>query len=446
MANYGMESETLEFKKTTAELNSACVSICAMLNKHGVGTLYFGVKQNGEAVGQDVSEASLRDVSRAIHDFISPQIIPTVEKENVTDNLSLIRVEFNGSEQPYSAYGKYYIRTADEDRLIPPSELAKMFARSGNADKWEYETSDALISDVDSKRLRLFHEDAIKAGRMPNSRYSITGELKKLGLVNDDRLNKAGKMLFSKNNPLSLKMAVFATDDKMTFLDIKVEEGNIFGLLEVAESYILRNIRWRVEITGMDREEIPEIPAAVIREALANSFAHAVYGSRTTHEICIHPNMVTIYNPGSFASFYKPAEYVNKNLPSVIRNELIAKCLYLSKKIEKFGSGIQRMASLCTDANVKYKFVEEKGGFKLVLFRNNSVRDIPDVTSDVTLSETEKTVLALLHRNPMQTRAELAEKTSKTVRTIQRTLDSLKEKGFIERTGKKSEPNWILLK
>lgn len=135
MANYGMESETLEFKKTTAELNSACVSICAMLNKHGVGTLYFGVKQNGEAVGQDVSEASLRDVSRAIHDFISPQIIPTVEKENVTDNLSLIRVEFNGSEQPYSAYGKYYIRTADEDRLIPPSELAKMFARSGNADK-----------------------------------------------------------------------------------------------------------------------------------------------------------------------------------------------------------------------------------------------------------------------------------------------------------------------
>ena len=51
MANYGMESETLEFKKTTAELNSACVSICAMLNKHGVGTLYFGVKQNGDAVG-----------------------------------------------------------------------------------------------------------------------------------------------------------------------------------------------------------------------------------------------------------------------------------------------------------------------------------------------------------------------------------------------------------
>jgi len=46
----------------------------------------------------------------------------------------------------------------------------------------------------------------------------------------------------------------------------------------------------------------------------------------------------------------------------------------------------------------------------------------------------------------MQSRAELAEKASKTVRTIQRALDSLREKGFIERTGKKSEPSWIFLK
>ena len=76
----------------------------------------------------------------------------------------------------------------------------------------------------------------------------------------------------------------------------------------------------------------------------------------------------------------------------------------------------------------------------------DGISDIRNVTYDVTLSETEKTVLELLHRNPMQSRAELAEKASKTVRTIQRALDSLKEKGFIERTGRKSEPSWILLK
>jgi ATP-dependent DNA helicase RecG len=39
--NLGKESETLEFKKTTGEIKEAMVSIASILNKHGVGTLYF---------------------------------------------------------------------------------------------------------------------------------------------------------------------------------------------------------------------------------------------------------------------------------------------------------------------------------------------------------------------------------------------------------------------
>lgn len=34
--NIGIETETLEYKKTTAELNEACISISAILNKHGI--------------------------------------------------------------------------------------------------------------------------------------------------------------------------------------------------------------------------------------------------------------------------------------------------------------------------------------------------------------------------------------------------------------------------
>ena len=65
--NLGKESETLEFKKTTGELKEAMVSISSILNKHGVGTLYFGVKPNGDVDGQDVTESSLRDVSRFVY-------------------------------------------------------------------------------------------------------------------------------------------------------------------------------------------------------------------------------------------------------------------------------------------------------------------------------------------------------------------------------------------
>lgn len=53
--NLGKESENLEFKKTTGETKEAMISIASILNKHGVGTLYFGVKPNGDVVGQNVS-------------------------------------------------------------------------------------------------------------------------------------------------------------------------------------------------------------------------------------------------------------------------------------------------------------------------------------------------------------------------------------------------------
>ena len=79
--NLGKESEMLEFKKTTGELKEAMVSISAILNKHGVGTLYFGVKPNGDVTGQNVSESSLRDVSRLVYESIKPQIYPVIQEE-----------------------------------------------------------------------------------------------------------------------------------------------------------------------------------------------------------------------------------------------------------------------------------------------------------------------------------------------------------------------------
>ena len=57
--NLGKESETLEFKNTTGELREAIDDICAILNKHGKGVLYFGVKPNGDVCGQTVTASSL---------------------------------------------------------------------------------------------------------------------------------------------------------------------------------------------------------------------------------------------------------------------------------------------------------------------------------------------------------------------------------------------------
>lgn len=73
--NLGIETETLEFKKSTGELKEAMHSICAILNKHQHGELYFGVKPDGTVVGQVVTEESLREVSQKIKTSLNQEYI-----------------------------------------------------------------------------------------------------------------------------------------------------------------------------------------------------------------------------------------------------------------------------------------------------------------------------------------------------------------------------------
>lgn len=81
---------------------------------------------------------------------------------------------------------------------------------------------------------------------------------------------------------------------------------------------------------------------------------------------------------------------------------------------------------------------------------NNGTYD--NVTYDVTygkgqaLNITEQTVFAVLKQDPTISREEIAERVSKTVRTVQRALVSLTEKGYIRRVGAKKNSTWEILK
>ena len=75
-----IESETLELKKSTSEIKEANISIAAILNKHQHGELFFGIKNNGIVAGQNVTEKTIRDVSKSIADHIEPKIYPHIEK------------------------------------------------------------------------------------------------------------------------------------------------------------------------------------------------------------------------------------------------------------------------------------------------------------------------------------------------------------------------------
>ena len=55
----------------------------------------------------------------------------------------------------------------------------------------------------------------------PDGRYTCPIVLKRFGLVCDDHLSNAGEILFGNIRPVTLKAGIFATDEKLTFLDMK---------------------------------------------------------------------------------------------------------------------------------------------------------------------------------------------------------------------------------
>ena len=436
--NLGMEDETLEFKKTTGELNEALTSICAMLNKRGHGTVFFGVHPTGEVKGQEVSDATLRDVSRKIYEAIEPQIVPKIDRINL-DGHDVIEVSFSGSDRPYSCRGIYYIRTADEDRILPPHELRQMFEYNHKA-SWDKQLSEFSVSDISQASFGKFYKRALASNRLKEDDTEVSAVLEKLGLAVNGKLTNAAYYLFSDKEPIVLKMAIFATDEKITFLDINRVKGNIIDLIDVAYSYVREHILWRARIAGTKREEVPEIPVKALREIICNSFAHANYNTNTEHEIDIHPCKVVIYNPGAFPIGYDPEDFVRENLQSMIRNPLILDTLYLSEDAEVYSSGLKKVYSECEANHTAVTYEKYKDGFSFIFQRKNgsnpgnngSNSDGNPATKNL---KEEQIILEVLEGKPNTTVRNLAEKIGKSERSIQRILNRLKEKGKIERIG-----------
>lgn len=131
--NLGNESETVEFKKSTGEHKEALQAMSAMLNKHGRGELYFGVKDNGEVIGQDATDATIRQIAGWISDKVDSPISPTIDRLADEDAKAYIRVAFSGMDAPYSADGRYFTRVWTSNKQMAASELTTMIIERDRA-------------------------------------------------------------------------------------------------------------------------------------------------------------------------------------------------------------------------------------------------------------------------------------------------------------------------
>lgn len=434
------ESETLELKRSTSELNDGIISIVAMLNKHQKGKLYFGIRNDGEVIGQTVVEKTIRDVSKSIADHIEPKIYPKITKE-VIDGKACIMVDFEGTDTPYFAFGRAYIRVGDEDRQLSAKELQNLILKKSNV-SWETGISDKTIKDVNSKTLRQFVRKANEAKRINFRFTNVESTLKKLNLMKGDKLLKAAEILFCNENTLEVQAAIFAGKDKLTFLDIKQFKGNLFSLSEQSELYIEEHINWRAKMEKMRREEIPEIPIRAITEAIINSLCHRDYSDLKGNEVAIFKDRVEIYNPGQFPEEYEPEDFIKGEERSILRNPLIANTLYLSEDIERWGSGLKRIYEACKEENVRVEFRKLKSGFLVIFYR----KEIPEsrlVNGLVNgLVESQKKILELVRENPYISKRQMSESLGISETAVDKNIATLKKKGILKRVGPAKGGHW----
>lgn len=433
----GYESETIEFKLTTGEKKEATESIVAMLNKHCKGTVYFGVDDSGFVKGQQVSDNTKKDISRVINEMIEPRISPTIETME-TEGKTIIKVTCFGNNRPYSVGGKYLIRVGTENRKMTNDDLKSLIKHEDYSSKWEEEMTNYSIDDLDDKALLDFYKSAKECGRLEMEEYNKERMLVSLDLTIDGKVNNGCYALFGTQAKIQLKLATYASDNKVTFTDLKLLSGNIYNLINEAIQYVMNKIDWIPEIEGVKRKMVLEIPEKALREIIVNAFAHADYETLPEIEIGVHPTKVEIYNPGTFPHDLTPYDFILKNLPSYKRNKLILDVLFRSKNVEKSGTGFQRMEELCSKANVAWTYRKEPYGFFFEFQRPNKLNELEESKS----KKLENLILNMIRSEENITLKEIAIRVGKSEKTVQRYITSLIQDNKIERIGSNRNGCW----
>lgn len=457
MYNIGEETEQIEFKKSTGELKEGVISVASILNKHGSGELYFGVKNNGDVIGQNISDTTLRDISRSISEHIRPMIYPLVEKRNYGDK-TVAYVKFEGNRAPYLAYNVPRIRVADEDKTMDQNTYHDMLSERDASKPWELQVSKYTVKDIIEKDFKLYLRRAKEAGRITFDSEEAAVVLDKLELLAEDgvHLLNAGAVLFCDSSMNDVQMAKFATDVKATFTDIRREDrGSIIGLTRVCEQYIIDAMDWKADIIGLKRVETPEIPVEAVREAIINSYGHRLYNNYQCNEIDVFKNRIEIHTTGGFPKGHTPEEFLDGNKKAIRRNKLITGVLYYSDDMETFATGLKRIKDLCDDAGCKVEFRTETDDFVVAFYRNlrEEWNKVDDNSLDSTTKklprnyqETTKTkkemIKDIMRDNPLASAAMIAEQVGLSESGVQYHIKKMKATGEIKRLGSDKGGQW----
>ena len=428
--NIGYETETVEFKKSTGELKEGIFSLASMLNKHSVAVVYFGVKNNVEIIGNEIGDRTLRDVSQMVASSVKPQIIPSIALE-LLDGKNVIKLSAQGGEKPYSAFGKYYIRSADEDRELSPVELRKIMQENENID---------IISTqpADTQELTFSHLKTLFAAK--GLTVNETGFERNLGFFNSNNQYNLMAELLADKNDVSIKVVTFKGTDKSEIIK-RNEYG--FKCLALSMDQVLSYMEaindTHIVLGSHQREENKLFDFAAFKEAWQNACLHTKWSQLNPPAVYIFSDRIEIISTGGLAKGLTREEFFRGISRPV--NAKLQKIFGQLGYVEQTGHGIPLIIS-------KYGMqafdITENFINVIIPLNRGYIEKQPE--NGKPLNESQLKVYSYLKGHPEATIKLLVSECKISDGYVRKILTFLRDNEYIKRIGSNKSGKWIILK
>ena len=182
-----------------------------------------------------------------------------------------------------------------------------------------------------------------------------------------------------------------------------------------------------------EREAKYLYPPDAIREAIINAICHRDYESVSNVQIRVFDDRVEVWNPGALPDGWT-VEKLKEEHESVPKNPLIADHFFLTRLIEKWGTGTVEMIRQCEEWGVPEPEFKDTGTSIVVTFRKSEFSE--EFLDSLNLNERQKKAVEIIKTGKKITRSEYEKMFDISERTANRELSDLVKLSIFNKIGK----------
>lgn len=269
-----------------------------------------------------------------------PEIILNIER---FDNILIINVP-EGDNKPYQCSRGFYLRLGANSQKLKRDKILAFSIRES-----KIRLDEQICPDFDFEDFDVYKFEYYLALAGITKIFDNESILRNLKVLNNKGMTNVGVLFFA-SEPYKyifsskIRCVQFKGYERVDILDKKEVDKGIIGNIEFAFNYLKERVPVRFEIKGGKRIEHPQFPEDAYREAIVNAVVHRDYFESGEVAVEKFENMIAVNNPGGLIASFPIHEFGKFSWP---RNRLLADLLSKTFFMEKVGSGIKRMETLC---------------------------------------------------------------------------------------------------